>query len=98
MGIGKKDARGSQAIKIGGSSLRVSTQAADPVIEIVHGDEQDVRSCPLDHRGHPQQTDDIKQVFHDAYLTYEYVLPLKENLSLTNSWHPKSYRRGCFQR
>ena len=43
VGIGKQQARGGQAIKIGGPRLGVSAQATDPVIEVVHGNEQHVR-------------------------------------------------------
>ena len=40
MGIGKEHARGSETIDIRGLGLRMSPHAADPVIEIIYGNEQ----------------------------------------------------------
>ena len=43
MGVGEKCAPGGEAIDVGGLSLGMTAEATDPVIEIVDGDEQDVR-------------------------------------------------------
>ena len=51
MGVGKQHPAFCQAIEVGCDRLGMSPQATDPVVEIVHGDEQDIRplgsvECP----------------------------------------------------
>ena len=45
MSVGEVDTFSGKSIDIGGSSLRVSTKAADPVIQVVDGDKQDIGGC-----------------------------------------------------
>lgn len=42
MRIGEQHPAGRQPVKIRRTGLRMSTQAANPVVEIIHGDKQDV--------------------------------------------------------
>ena len=42
MSVGKQDAAGGEAIDVGGFGLRVSSQAPDPIIQIVHRDEKNI--------------------------------------------------------
>ena len=42
MGVAEEHAPRGETIEIGGLCLRVATQAADPVVQIVDRDEQDV--------------------------------------------------------
>ena len=44
MSVGEELSAGGEAIEIGRDALFVSPHAADPVIEVVHGDEEDVGS------------------------------------------------------
>jgi hypothetical protein len=44
MGIGKKNAAPGQAIYVWHVSLRMPAQTANPIIEVINGNEQDVRS------------------------------------------------------
>ena len=43
VGIGKQYAGSGQAIKIGSPRLGMAPQAPDPVIEVIHGNEQNIR-------------------------------------------------------
>ena len=43
MSVAKQDPAGRQAIKIGSDCLGMPTETTNPVIEIVHRDEQDIR-------------------------------------------------------
>ena len=47
MGIGKDNPLGSELIHVRCSSLRIPLQHPIPVIEIINGDEQDIRLCGL---------------------------------------------------
>ena len=42
MGVGKKGSTGSQAVEVWGQALLVPPHATDPVVEVVHGDEEDI--------------------------------------------------------
>ena len=42
MGIGEQDPAGGQAIHVGSFGLRVSSETANPVVEIIDRDEKDV--------------------------------------------------------
>jgi hypothetical protein len=42
MGVRKQDAAGCQPIKIGRDRLWMSVQATNPVVEVVHCDEEDI--------------------------------------------------------
>jgi hypothetical protein len=44
LGIGEDDTPGSEAVDIGGGRLRVSSEASDPVVQVVDGDEEDIWS------------------------------------------------------
>ncbi len=45
MSVGKQDATCSQPIEIGSDRLRMSPHAANPVVEIIQRDEENVRPC-----------------------------------------------------
>ena len=42
MGVGKKSSTGSQAVEVGGKALLVPSHATDPVVEVVHGDKENI--------------------------------------------------------
>ena len=44
VGLAKRHAPPRQTIDIGRSRLRVSSQVADPIVEVIYGDEEDIRS------------------------------------------------------
>ena len=42
MGVGKEDAAGRKAIHVGRLGLRMASQTADPVVQIIDGDEKNI--------------------------------------------------------
>ncbi len=42
MGIGEKNTAFGEAVEVGRDALVISAHAADPVIQVIHGDEEDV--------------------------------------------------------
>ena len=45
MGIIKENSGCGQAVEVRGPGLRMPAQATDPVVEVVHGNEQNVGFC-----------------------------------------------------
>ena len=49
MGIIKEHAGGGQAVEVRGPGLRMSAQATDPIVQVVHRDKENVWfSAPVD--------------------------------------------------
>jgi hypothetical protein len=42
MGVGEQHPARGQAIEVGRLGVRMSTQAADPIVQVIDGDEQDI--------------------------------------------------------
>ena len=42
MSVGEKGSTGSQAVEVRGQALLVPSHATDPVVEVGHGDEEDI--------------------------------------------------------
>ncbi len=66
MRVGKQDATFSESIEIRGASLGMSAEASDPIIQVVQGDEKNIRplgrgfiaSCKLRQARKQQKADD----------------------------------------
>lgn len=89
MGVGEQHAGGRQSIDMRRLRLRMTAEAANPVIQVIHGDEQNVGAClsrlgEVGQGGNAKATQDVYRIANRCL--NRHAVPHELDLGLGYSW------------